>query len=123
MAVTVYRGPWAGHIIRKGRKAYTCDDCRERIPGGARYLETEVDPDYAGGFGMKKICMHCAGDEAAMLVDYQADRRVKIADARSFGIAVDAFGRFDLRELLAGYKARAAGRPHDKIHQAIRGEA
>lgn len=105
MSITVMRGPWKGHTIRKGRKAHKCDDCKQRIPDGARYLETEVDPDIAGGFGMKKICEHCMGDEASMTFDYLADRRVKIADARRLGVPVDAFGWFDQRQLLAAYIA------------------
>lgn len=105
MGVIVQRGPWKGHQIRKGRKTHKCVDCKKFIPCGAHYLEVEVDPDEAGGFGMKKICMCCAGDEAAMTIDYQASNRVRLADARRLGVAVDDYCRFDQRELLAAYKA------------------
>lgn len=119
MAAIVHRGPYKGYTIRKARKAHRCENahahkagnpdaalCEVTIWPGRHYVETECDPYAAGGFGMSKLCMSCAGDEVAMLVDYQADRRVKIADARSFGIAVDEFGRFDRHALLAAYRAQ-----------------
>lgn len=106
MGTIVQRGQYKGHQIRKGRKWHKCTFCQKRINAGSHYLELEVDPDLAGGFGMKKICMSCAGDEADAAVSYIAFRRVELDAARTFGL-VDEFGRYDLRSLLDARKSSA----------------
>jgi hypothetical protein len=69
LAINVQGGWTDGMPIRRARKtAYchnwrNCEGTREIAPGGY-YTEMEVDPDVAGGFGMKKLCMTCAGAEA-----------------------------------------------------------
>lgn len=68
MAITVTGGWLDGMHIRRARKPTFCSEwkrCADRdIAPGSYYTEMEVDPDVAGGFGMKKLCMACAGDEA-----------------------------------------------------------
>lgn len=68
MALTV-TGGWLNQMpIRRARKPATCNNWRHcaapDILPGHHYTEMEVDPDVAGGFGMKKLCMACAGEEA-----------------------------------------------------------
>ena len=70
MAIQVQGGRHDGMLIRKARKATWCNNQRHccktgaEIQPGEHYTEMEVDPDVAGGFGMKKLCMACAGEEA-----------------------------------------------------------
>lgn len=69
----VVGGVYNGHIVRRARKAWTCDAaqgwpeirrCRKPIPAGAFYIEGDVDPDYAGGFGHERYCADCVDDHA-----------------------------------------------------------
>ena len=62
-------GPYQGHIVRTARKDWTCqrmvrwapfERCEKPIAAGQVYVEGEVDPDVAGGFGMTRVCMDCA---------------------------------------------------------------
>jgi hypothetical protein len=68
MAITIAGGWLQGNLIRKARVLAHCDNWRhcpdQTIHPGQFYAEYELDPDSAGGFGMKKVCMVCAGDEA-----------------------------------------------------------
>lgn len=60
------RGPYQGHPIRKARQEWPCENyprsspLRHVIIAGERYVEGDVDPDYAGGFGHYRICLKCA---------------------------------------------------------------
>jgi hypothetical protein len=51
-----------GHPIRKARKEYRCDcrACRKQIAVGDEYVQGDIDPDRAGGFGHQRICTDCA---------------------------------------------------------------
>lgn len=73
----IQTGPWKGHALRKGRKAHRCENasahkagnpdaanCEVTIAAGSHYVETECDPYEAGGFGMSKLCLPCAGADA-----------------------------------------------------------
>lgn len=64
----VIKGGWLdGHTVRRCRVQVPCNDfrhCRTTIKSNDFYAEMEMDPDSAGGFGMKKLCMNCAGPEA-----------------------------------------------------------
>lgn len=68
MTITVQGGWLDGMVVRRARKEAQCNNWRHcpdsRIKPGDHYSEMECDPDVAGGFGMKKLCMACAGDEA-----------------------------------------------------------
>jgi hypothetical protein len=75
MAVEIKGGWLDGRLIRRARKEQQCVNsyaasrgnapaCTRRIKPGDHYAEVECDPDEAGGFGMKKACMACAGPEA-----------------------------------------------------------
>jgi len=79
-SVEAVQGDWAGRIapegrykgnpIRTARKNYTCDEadgwgetfrrCRKPIEAGERYVEGDVDPCRAGGFGHDRVCLSCA---------------------------------------------------------------
>ncbi len=52
--------------VRQAKKAGPCSGWRESfshttIEVGDLYVETEMNPDKAGGFSMKRICLGCAG--------------------------------------------------------------
>jgi hypothetical protein len=68
MAITIDGGWLAGNLIRRARVQAQCNNWRHcpdaKIRPGQFYAEYECDPDSAGGFGMKKLCMVCAGEEA-----------------------------------------------------------
>jgi len=67
MAIEIKGGWLDGHMIRRARKVVSCNDfrhCQTTIKAGDYYAESECDPYYAGGFGMTKLCMNCAGEEA-----------------------------------------------------------
>jgi hypothetical protein len=68
----VIKGRWLdGHTVRRCRVQVQCNDyrhCRTTINSNDFYAELEMDPDLAGGFGMKKLCMNCAGPEAQAAV-------------------------------------------------------
>jgi hypothetical protein len=67
MAIAIQGGWLNGRLIRRARKPLACNDyrhCRTMIQAGDYYAEMEVDPDLASGYGMKKLCMNCAGEEA-----------------------------------------------------------
>jgi hypothetical protein len=68
MPITINGGWLDGNLIRRARKPAFCNNWRhcpnQHIQPGSYYAEMEVDPDVAGGWGMKKLCMVCAGDEA-----------------------------------------------------------
>lgn len=68
----VTEGTWKNHLIRRARKAHTCDYYRGRLNGGRcgakiavgdDYMEGEMNDD-AGGFGHDRYCLECAGPEA-----------------------------------------------------------
>lgn len=60
--ITVESGPWSGYQVRRARKVFKCDDrCGYWLGGGQLYLQGEVDPYRAGGFGHDRICLKCAG--------------------------------------------------------------
>ena len=118
MAIKVLSGPYSGHVIRKARVPHRCanwraaevgnaPDCSVNIKDGHYYLEDEVDPYAAGGFGKTKLCMSCAGLEAQSMIDHQALAQLQLQQARSFGLA-DEWGRFDRKALQAALEA--AGR-------------
>jgi hypothetical protein len=63
-------GGYRGHLIRKARKHHRCDEvggwpervrCSAKIGAGSSYVEGDVNPDSAGGFGHYRICLSCAG--------------------------------------------------------------
>lgn len=67
MAIKIQGGWLDGRLIRRARKPSPCNDfrhCRTTIKAGDYYAEGELDPYCAGGFGMTKLCLHCAGEEA-----------------------------------------------------------
>lgn len=70
----VISGGWLeGRAIRRARKEARCDNWRlcptkGSIKPGELYAEYECDPDTAGGFGMKKLCIDCAGEEARLAI-------------------------------------------------------
>ena len=60
-------------MIRRARKAHRCGywhglanggRCRTVIQPGDLYAEGDPDPDYAGGFGLERYCLACAGPDA-----------------------------------------------------------
>jgi len=64
MSIQIQGGWLDQRLIRRARKATFCRNCESDILPGNHYAEMEVDPDVAGGFGQKKLCMACAGPEA-----------------------------------------------------------
>lgn len=61
-----------GHLIRKARKVHRCDywrgtdkggRCVNEIRAGDYYVEGEMDPERAGGYGVNRYCFECAGAE------------------------------------------------------------
>jgi hypothetical protein len=70
------QGGWLDRrLIRRARKATFCYNCESDILPGNHYAEMEVDPDVAGGFGQKKLCMVCAGPEAREAVHVFATQK------------------------------------------------
>ena len=77
MTQFVTEGWLKGHPIRRARKEYRCDDakrserlsltkCLRIIHEGDAYVEGDMNPDRAGGFGHDRWCMACAdGQETA----------------------------------------------------------
>ena len=69
--IKVSSGWLEGQLIRRARKSFQCDYWRGRSDGcggaeiapGELYCEGECDPDRAGGFGIKRYCLQCAGEE------------------------------------------------------------
>lgn len=71
MARLVTTGRYEGRAIRRARKPYVCEQwvsgwpqinrCGRPINAGDLYVEGDVDPDRAGGFGHERICLECAG--------------------------------------------------------------
>ena len=49
--------------IRKARKPFKCcgwsKPGRHEVPSGGLYVETEIAPDIAGGFGFYRSCLEC----------------------------------------------------------------
>ena len=69
--VTVTDGTWEGHVWRRARKSYLCDYnkrggvwCTNQIEAGDVYLEGQMNPYKAGGFGNYRYCQLCAGADA-----------------------------------------------------------
>ena len=69
--VTVTDGTWKGHVWRRARKSYLCDynkrggvRCTNQIEAGDVYLEGQMNPYKAGGFGNYRFCQLCAGADA-----------------------------------------------------------
>lgn len=72
-AARVIQGGWLdGNRIRRARKDYRCDYwrglqnggmCKTRIKAGDLYAEGERN-DTAGGYGVDRYCLACAGEEA-----------------------------------------------------------
>lgn len=63
MSAVASSGPFKGHAIRVARKAGKCAErpAECRIEVGDRYVEGDVDPYSAGGFGRDRVCLRCAG--------------------------------------------------------------
>ena len=67
MSRALIGGPYDGYPIRRARKVHHCDywhgavlgRCNRLIEPGALYVEAEIDPDIAGGFGHKRYCADC----------------------------------------------------------------
>ena len=54
-------GPFKGHNIRIARKPGKCaENFAHRINVGDSYVEGDVDPYSAGGFGKDRVCLECA---------------------------------------------------------------
>lgn len=60
----VIGGTWHCHLVRQARKAGRCQywlgepgRCPEQINPGDQYIEGEMDPFVAGGFGRERYCM------------------------------------------------------------------
>ena len=56
--------------VRQARKAGWCDGWSNRfrharIEAGDLYVETEMDPEKAGGYALQRVCLACVGLEAA----------------------------------------------------------
>ena len=69
--MTVTDGTWKGHLWRRARKSSPCDYnkgrgvwCTNQIEAGDVYLEGEMSPYRAGGFGTERYCQLCAGTDA-----------------------------------------------------------
>lgn len=72
--IRVQAGPWAGHMIRRARKAGHCHywkgannggTCRAPLAPGDLYLEGEPQYDFnPNPFAVERWCMECAGEEA-----------------------------------------------------------
>ncbi len=63
--ITVESGPWSGHVVRRARKLFKCDDrCGHWIAGGELYLQGDTNPYEAGGFAHDRLCLKCAGPMA-----------------------------------------------------------
>jgi hypothetical protein len=78
MPATIVGGRLDGHIVRRCRVQTYCNDyrhCGTTIKSNDFYAELEVDPDVGGGFGMKKLCMNCAGSEAQAAVAELTDSK------------------------------------------------
>jgi len=68
-------GPWTGHLIRRARKSRICEygitisgdptsHCTRVIEPGDLYVEGELNPCKAGGYGQDSYCLDCAGSDA-----------------------------------------------------------
>ena len=82
--VTVTDGTWKGHVWRRARKSYPCDYnkgrgvyCTNQIEAGDVYLEGEMDPYKAGGFGNDRYCQLCAGTDARAALALAAGHKTK----------------------------------------------
>lgn len=63
-------------VIRTARKAGKCAEyrrCGNMINKGDSYVEGDMDPYKAGGFGFDRLCMAC-GDE---YINWQRSREVE----------------------------------------------
>lgn len=69
----VTQGWLAGHRIRRARKEHRCDYWHGRANGGRCdksiasddfYVEGDISPDRAAGFGHDRYCLDCAGADA-----------------------------------------------------------
>lgn len=58
-------------VVRRARKRWKCcnahaasagnaPDCRRYIEAGEQYVEGDIDPYLAGGFGRDKLCLGCS---------------------------------------------------------------
>ena len=61
---TITVEPWGALTVRRARKAGRCaywlgaaGRCPERIEPGDEYIEGDMDPGIAGGFGRERWCM------------------------------------------------------------------
>jgi hypothetical protein len=83
MPTTISGGWLDGRYVRKARTATYCCECERDIAPGAHYAEMEVDPDAAGGFGQKKLCIPCAGPEARLAAHVSTQPRRHVWPARN----------------------------------------
>jgi hypothetical protein len=86
----ITEGWLAGHRIRRAPKGHRCDYWRGKANGGRcdapirpgdLYVEGEMSPDRAGGFGHDRYCFDCAGPEARAALAKAADPRDTIIAA------------------------------------------
>lgn len=66
----IIRGGWLDDsIVRKARKRHACENpqCPRDIERGDLYVEGDIDPYRAGGFGHERFCIVCAGPDATII--------------------------------------------------------